>query len=59
LIISAGLVAGIFASLGACQTTTQRCMEEREACVEACKGKEKEGDCNDACGKALNKCMAE
>lgn len=53
------LVAGLSLGLAACETTTQRCMKEREACVEACEGQEKKSDCTNACKDALNKCMAE
>lgn len=53
------LIAGLSLALAACETTTQRCMKEREACVEACEGQEKKSDCTNACKDALNKCMSE
>lgn len=52
-------IVGLSLALAACETTTQRCMTEREACVEACEGKDKKNDCMNACKDALDKCMAE
>ena len=51
-------VVGLCLALGGCETTTQRCMKEREACVEACEGKDRKNDCTRACKEALDKCMA-
>ena len=56
------MVVGVLLGLAGCQTTTQRCMEERDACRKACESKaegQERNTCNDACDDGLNECMAE
>ena len=57
---ASGLIVALGGVLG-CETTTQRCMGEREACRKVCDDKEggERSSCNDACDDSLNDCMAE
>ena len=48
--------------LGSCQSTTQRCMEARDKCLQGCGSDDKAAEkgtksCKQLCDEALDKCM--